>query len=63
MGLEPTTLREKYDIRLNNHTLRRRAEKTVILNFLTNYQCQKRKPYKRHLLLFESRKNKRIVPC
>ena len=58
-----TKLHVKYDIRLNNHTLRCRAEKKGILNFLTNYQCQKRKPYKRHLLLFESRKNKKIVPC
>ena len=53
-----TKLHVKYNIRLNNHTLRCRVEKTVILNFLTNYQCQKRKPYKRHLLLFESQRTR-----
>ena len=57
-----TNLHVKYDIRLNNRTLRCRAEKTVILTFVTNYQCQKRKVHKNHLLLFESRKNK-IVQC
>ena len=57
-----TKLHVKYKIRLSNHTLRYRAEKTVILTFLTNYQCQKRKVYKRHLSLFGSRKNK-IMPC
>ena len=58
-----TKLHVKYKIRLSNHTLRYRAEKTVILTFLTNYQCQKRKAHKRHLSIFESRKNEKVVPC
>ena len=56
-----TKLHVKYDVRLDNYTMYRDFK--VTLRFGTKYQCQKRKPFKRHLSLSWFQENNKDCAC